>query len=232
MDQINISAKVLGQAALEDFCPRCFWIILKVANKLPWQIFPGIFSSIDAYTKKCVHALIEKGPDNPSWLDAMGEIVAWHKAPHFSKFKTTIPEYGITLTGVADDIFELVDGSFVIPDYKTAKYTETQDKLLPMYSIQLNGYKVIAEAGDFKNVSGLWIVYFQPETEEVFAKGMTGSNGFPMTFTAKPVQIKIDREGFDAALKRTREIYDMQKIPDGTTGCKDCENLQRILDIV
>ena len=36
MEQIKISAKNLGQVALEDFCPRCFWIKLKMANKLPW----------------------------------------------------------------------------------------------------------------------------------------------------------------------------------------------------
>lgn len=69
MEQIKISAKNLGQVALEDFCPRCYWIKLKTSNKLPYQIFPGIFSSIDAYTKKCAHALIEK--DNLSLTEAL-----------------------------------------------------------------------------------------------------------------------------------------------------------------
>lgn len=67
MEQIKISAKNLGAVAMPDFCPRCFWIKLKTANKLPWQIFPGIFSSIDAYTKHCVHAMI-KLPTLPGWL--------------------------------------------------------------------------------------------------------------------------------------------------------------------
>ena len=50
--QIRISAKHLGQLALADFCPRCFWIRLRCADKLPFQIFPGVFASIDSYTKK------------------------------------------------------------------------------------------------------------------------------------------------------------------------------------
>ena len=44
--QIQISAKNLGALALPAFCPRCFWIRMKCGGKLPYQIFPGIFSSI------------------------------------------------------------------------------------------------------------------------------------------------------------------------------------------
>ena len=46
--QLRISAKSLGELALPDFCPRCFWLKTKARGKLPFQIFPGIFSSIDA----------------------------------------------------------------------------------------------------------------------------------------------------------------------------------------
>jgi len=47
MTKLRISAKNLGELALSDFCPRCFWLKLH-AKRLPFQIFPGIFSSIDA----------------------------------------------------------------------------------------------------------------------------------------------------------------------------------------
>ena len=53
--QVRISARTLGAVALPDFCRRCFWIRLRVNNKLPFQIFPGIFSSIDSYNKRIVH---------------------------------------------------------------------------------------------------------------------------------------------------------------------------------
>jgi len=53
----HISAKTLGELALPDFCPRCFWLKLH-AKHIPYQIFPGIFSSIDAYTTRVVHAWI------------------------------------------------------------------------------------------------------------------------------------------------------------------------------
>ena len=51
MEPLRISAKNLGELAKPDFCPRCFWLRTH-AKRLPYQIFPGIFSSIDAYTKR------------------------------------------------------------------------------------------------------------------------------------------------------------------------------------
>ena len=57
---MRISAKDLGWLAVDDFCSRCFWIE-RHAKGLPYQVgFPGIFSSIDAYTKNIVDHLSSK----------------------------------------------------------------------------------------------------------------------------------------------------------------------------
>jgi len=227
-EQIKVSAKNLGQVGLADFCPRCYWVKLKARNKLPWQIFPGIFSSIDAYTKKVAHHFIDniltQDPPLPQWLADMGPVKGYlAKTPHWSKFSRDFPEYGITLNGVVDDIFYLQDGSHVIPDYKTAKYTENQDKLLPMYRIQLNGYAEIADACGFAPVSGLFLVYFQPETDTL--EGMTAGYGFDMAFFAKTVPVEIDKREFYAAMAKTREIFDRPRPPAGAAKCKDCAAL-------
>lgn len=71
-EQIRISAKNLGAVALPDFCPRCFWIKLKLHNRLPFQIFPGIFSSIDSYNKRIVHSWFDKHNAPPAWMRALG----------------------------------------------------------------------------------------------------------------------------------------------------------------
>ncbi len=47
-EPITISAKNLGALAMRNFCPRYFWIGMHM-DRLPYQIFPGIFSSIDSY---------------------------------------------------------------------------------------------------------------------------------------------------------------------------------------
>jgi hypothetical protein len=51
-EQIQISAKNLGALALLSFCMRCFWLRMKCHDKLPFQIFPGIFRALMDIPKK------------------------------------------------------------------------------------------------------------------------------------------------------------------------------------
>ena len=81
-NQIRISAKNLGALAMPDFCPRCFWLKLRMENKLPFQIFPGIFSSIDSYTKNIVHSWFDTHGCCPVWLSELGEIKGYVNPPH------------------------------------------------------------------------------------------------------------------------------------------------------
>lgn len=224
MDQIKISAKNLGAVAMPDFCPRCFWIKLKTANKLPWQIFPGIFSSIDAYTKHCVHAMIKQSPE---WLRSMGDIVGFEKVPHWSKLRYEDQENGILLTGAMDDILVCSDKSKVIPDYKTAKHTDNQDKLFPMYEAQLNGYALL-----YDSTARIFIVYMSPVTDEETAARSIGDKGFNMSFEAIPIPVNNDKSIIDRLFSKTRDIYEMKQAPAGITGCKDCEALNGIIDIL
>lgn len=224
MDQIKISAKNLGAVAMPDFCPRCFWIKLKVSNKLPWQIFPGIFSSIDAYTKHCVHAMINNPPE---WLKSMGDIIGYEKVPHWSKLKYEDQKNGILLTGAMDDILVCSDKSNIIPDYKTAKHTDNQDKLFPMYEAQINGYALL-----YDPKAKLFIVYMSPVTDEETASRNIGDKGFVLSFEATPIPINNDKSIVERLFARTRDIYEMESVPAGRPGCKDCDSLEGIIDII
>jgi hypothetical protein len=62
---LQISGKTLGGLAMPGSCRWCSWIRLHC--KLPFQIFPGIFSPIDAYTKKVVYGQLDRGTP-PPWL--------------------------------------------------------------------------------------------------------------------------------------------------------------------
>ena len=61
------------------------------------------------------------------------------------------------------DIFIMADGRYFIIDYKTAKYTDNQDKLLGMYRVQLNGYAYIFEKLGMGKIGGLGLVYYEPQ---------------------------------------------------------------------
>ncbi len=236
MKQIRISARTLGLLNLPDFCPNCFWIKLH-CKQFPFQIpMPGIFSSIDAYTKKVIHAVYEEHKRLPNCLQAIGDVKGYVDRLHYSWYNYEDEETGITLSGTPDDIFQLMDSSYHIADYKTAKVTKTQDKLFPLYDVQLNVYAYIAERltkrEPLSPVSGMCLIYFEPQTDgELMDFAL--EEGFDMRFkaTVKPVELKAN-EMIPPLLSQAREIYDMERPPEHIDDCKNSELLSQLMEIV
>jgi len=241
MDSIKISAKNLGQVALSDFCPRCFWIKLKSQFRLPFASFPGIFSSIDAYTKKAIHHMIDSSNERPSrqiksngsyfeypdWLAEIGDIAGYETIKHWSKSLYVDEKSGITLSGVPDDIFIRRDGTKATVDWETAKLSKTQDELMPMYEIQVNVYDIQT---NYK--SDLYLIYMEPLTEQSDAYDSFIDCGFSMYFSAKVVPIKRDRRIVREALTTVRDISEMPHAPSGKSDCKECEQLDKIISLL
>jgi hypothetical protein len=236
---LQISAKDLGALAMPDFCERCFWLNRHI-KPLPWQTFPGIFSSIDAYTKKCIHAMIDEDFDSHSslcspfsWLLELGPVVGYIEPPTWRTFK--VIGKNVTLTGSPDLILRMADGTIQIPDYKTAKYTEGQDKLMPIYEVQLNGYAWIAEQlKTYPRVSGISLIYFEPQTGDMDATDQRNwfSDGFSMKFkaTIKPLEIKPGM--ILTLLQRAWDIYSGPMPEAKNIQCKDCHSLNNILQVI
>jgi hypothetical protein len=233
MEQIRISAKNLGALALPSFCPRCFWIKMHSPG-LPFQIFPGIFSSIDSYTKKVIKIHFDRYAQMPSWLGEFGLHAKPVKAPHHSKFNVADEKTDVLLTGAPDEMLQKDDGSYIILDYKTSKYTQTQDSLLPMYEVQLNAYAYIGERQGFAPVSRLALVYMEPLTDlsPDHLDSILHEDGFLMGFGGHPLEIKLNCEKtIPPLLKEVRRIFDQPFPPTGNTECKDCKLLDELIRI-
>ena len=129
---LSISATELGAYAKGRFCARCAWVRLHVKT-LPYQSFPGIFSTIDRYNKLIVQGYFDRTRSLPSWLGQLGEVESYVHPPHWSKFAIIDKDTGVTLRGEADAIFKMADGSYTIVDYKTARYTPGQGAMFPNY---------------------------------------------------------------------------------------------------
>lgn len=232
-EQIRISAKNLGAIALPDFCARCFWIKLKLRNRLPFQIFPGIFSSIDSYNKRIVHSWFDQHNAPPDWLRAVGDVVGYREPPHYSKFQILDKSQGVLLTGSPDGVLVCRDRSHIIVDYKTAKYTGTQDDLYPMYEAQLNAYAFLGGQLGFSPVTGLALIYMEPITDEGSAAhdGNHRPDGFIMGFRANvhPVELKVGM--IPALTAKTREIFDSVAPPASNLHCKDCALLSELVQV-
>ncbi len=212
-----ISAKDLGQLVTEDFCPRCFWL-QRHFGKHP-QIFPGIFSTLDSLTKKSVKRSFENRSCCPDWLS----IKNIQRVVDFKKMNI-VTEYGDwILTGVPDDIFELTDKSYRIVDYKTAKYTAKQDKLLPMYRVQLNAYAFGFPSQGISPISKLALIYCEPN------ESLDNDSDFKLSFATNIHEIQLDISEIPKLLVQARKIVDLSIPPSPSENCKGiCTWLDRV----
>ncbi|MDH4223931.1 MAG: PD-(D/E)XK nuclease family protein [candidate division Zixibacteria bacterium] len=140
----------------------------------------------------------------------------------------------IILSGVPDEIFTLKDKSYFILDYKTARYTEKQDTLLPVYEVQLNGYAYIAESKGLSPVKNIALAYMEPQTglsqenvEEVITE-----EGFLLPFSGKIVMLDLKLDIIPELLKKVRDLYGQPDPPPGREECNDCQLLGNLIDIL
>lgn len=226
-----ISAKNLGFLALPDYCIRCFWIKCRMEFKFPYQIFPSIFIHLDLYQKKITNSYYDKNRCVPKWLQLLGSGAPMD-CPHWSKFYYTDPETNIKIRGVADEILLLQDDSIVILDYKTAKYTKNQDLLMPIYKTQLNCYALIAEKTMGLKVKKLALVYNEPVTDVDNIDNVIFDNGYNMRFKTHVVPISLDKNLVQDLLYIARDIINLKNPPEAENGCKDCERIDELLNLL
>jgi len=140
----------------------------------------------------------------------------------------------ILFTGVPDGIFIRPDSSYIIVDYKTARYTVAQGSLFPMYEIQLNGYALIGNERGFGPVSDLALVYMEPVTdkETTIHDGNYRDDGFALGFSPKIHRVDLNPGKIYPLLAQVREIYEMPGAPDSHTGCKNCESVEAMARLV
>jgi hypothetical protein len=230
---IRISGKNLGAFALPDVCGRCQWIKMRLQHRLPFGFFPGIFSSIDSYSKRIVHDHFDRNGCPPTWLEPIGDVVDYREPPHWSRFQMLDVTYQILLTGAPDGVFVRRDGSLVIADYKTARHTDAQDALRPMYETQLNAYALIAEFIGMGTVTGLALVYTEPVTDALHGNG-AGINdaGFNMRFDSHIVHIDRDEDSISSLLDRVRTLIDRPTPPPSRYGCRDCQQVEALIKLL
>ena len=231
--QLRISAKTLGLLALPTFCPRCFWVRMRCGDKLPFQIFPGIFASIDSYSKKVTERHVALRGRIPRWFDGFGDLGTPIPVPHWSKFNVVDPETNILLTGVPDEILRHQLRGLWIGDYKCARFSNTQDDLAQMYVTQLNAYAFIAPRVGLGSVYGLGLLYYEPVTDIAVTEvdALVGDDAFSMRFAPKLLPIKVQPDLIPLLLQRARDICDLPSVPTSAPGCRDCMLLDALVAV-
>lgn len=212
-----IGVKDLGNLVLPDFCPRCFWFE-RHFGPFPAR-FPGIFNVLDSVSKKSVRRSFFQRKRLPDWLNLpdVKELVRMEEVGRVENYynrKYLVAYHQKSdwmLRGAPDSIFRLKDGSLHIVDFKTARFTEKQDELFPLYEIQLNGYAILAHKIP---VSKLSLVYCEPKAE------LRNDEDFALEFRPKVVEIKMSKEKIPDLLMKAREIVNQKTPPPARPGCR------------
>jgi len=242
VSQISLTPRDLGPILFEDFCPRCFWFTKKfpLEDKHPFSSpMPGIVSIADYYIKRVVTWHIQKFTFLPSWI--LNQLNTFYLHLDFQSAKQIKPgnwkvslfDNNCILTGRADEVLEFSDGSWFIMDYKTASLTEYQKKLLPLYEAQLNAYAYLAQKKFKKSITGLALVYFDPEyknlKDEIILQRTKDHFFFGFKPTIIPVKL-MDPEWVEDLCRNLFEILSSDKPPKGKANCPGCNLLYEWLN--
>ena len=167
----------------------------------------------------------------PKWFDGFGKLGAPIDVPGWSKFQILDQETNIRLTGVPDEILRHPKRGLWIGDYKTARFSQTQDELAPMYEVQLNCYALIAPMIGLGSVYGLGLLYYEPVTdmEGVDPDSLARSDHFLLKFSPKIKPVDLQLGIIAPLLRRVREICDLTECPTGRPGCQDCAMLKTLI---
>ncbi len=234
-DGNRFSSKTLGELAMPSFCPRCFWIRMKLGNRVPFRTPPpGIFSSIDSYTKRYIEKLLDLG--------RLANLIP--ELSNASKIvKAVLPEMrhdypGGTafLTGVPDAIFSNLDSSFTIADYKTARFTEAQRSMLPLYEVQVRAYAVLARSSGLKPLNALLLIYLEPltgdESLSVELDAHPGHSG-EISIRLQPFVHSIKQNEYEVfqLLEKADRLLQLPDPPDPNPYCQNCKEIDRLKNL-
>ena len=232
-EAIEMSAKNLGAAVLPNMCPRCLWIKYKMQNRVPFEIFPAIFSQIDSYTKKHVEEHLRiHGKFPPAIDNLIPHLNTSLPVPTYKTFCSSFRGTNLVLRGTPDAVYLRRDEKVVIVDYKTAHF-KADDPLLPMYKIQLNVYGFLWQAIYDRPLAGLKLIYTDPLTD-ADAAGLdenTTPSGFKLGFDAHILNVEMDLESVFWACKIAEGILSKEKCPEGREGCPNCQKVNRMVEV-
>ena len=234
-DVISVSAKRLGLTYMDNFCPRCFWLLQKLKGSPAYAIFPSIFSKIDSYTKHAFHDHFDTFGEAPPCLKGLGTITQYVEPPTHQIFRYET-KCGLILNGSPDAMFRMKDGTITIADYKTAVFPTGADKdpLHVQYAVQLNVYGYLAERLGYGTVSNLSLIYTTPCTtkEEAHARACCSKEGFKMDFKVQLQKVSLLMEFIEAGAEAAKKLLDHDDPPESREGCKECRQVKRMLDLL
>jgi hypothetical protein len=105
---------------------------------------------------------------------------------------------------------------------------------MPIYETQLWGYAQLAQHYRLGDVSSAALVYFGNTLKDFESEplDLLTKKGLRVPFEVKIHQVDVDLDELVNLLNTFRKYIDMDNPPDGREGCKNCERVNRMYQIL
>jgi hypothetical protein len=140
-------------------------------------------------------------------------------------------ETGVIVTARADMMIRKPDKTICLLDLKTSKPDGGGKAFLPQYEVQVIGYSWVTEQAGVGAVSAAGLVYCDIQVDRLKESPMKykTSTGIIVPFDFKIHKVKLDFSRLTKCLKEVKKVWNAERPPRGTDGCKDCQLLTRLL---
>jgi hypothetical protein len=229
-DPFKISARNAGATAVESYCPRCFWYLLRL-KRLPFNITPGILNYMEQMQKAFVKGHLAKHRRLPA---AFGPFADCTKPVDFPYAMEALhSETGVIVTARPDMMLLTPKRKTALLDLKTSKPDGGGKVFHPQYEVQVVGYSWVAQENGIGPIEKTGLVYCWADTEAFKEDPLSykTDNGISVPFKFKGEEVPLDLSRLTKALKESKRIWQLSQPPRGRDKCKDCALFARIFDL-
>ena len=193
----------------------------------PKAFFPGLPSTVDKLLKNKFDNYRKKGELPPELatlkednnavqlFNDQDKLEEWRDYKRGLRWKD---EKGNVLFGAIDDLL-IIDGKFVILDYKTKG--DDNLKVYDAYQRQMDLYTYLLSKMGFNVDERAYLLFFWP-------LGLTQNN--TMMFSTRPVEIKTSIKNAESILKEVDELLSKDTPPKASSYCSYCKWTKQTLD--
>jgi len=225
-NELRISPSKIGMLCDPNFCPLCYWRLLRLKFKKPYTFpMPAILQKMDKQQKNLVTATLANKKPLPKYFGPFCDSV---RALDHDSVSGLHEPTGLTLYGKPDLVLANENGEVSIIDNKTAKVKEYDHPLAANYRAQVNFYGYVLENSEYQyTIDKLAILYYEmsvAEDDEVLK--LVNDDCMMARLMPTLVEVEYDPESILEPLFETvRELIDAKQPPAGAEGCQDCEKL-------
>ncbi|HZQ25297.1 MAG TPA: hypothetical protein VFA89_21090 [Terriglobales bacterium] len=227
---LKTSARNAGQVALDKFCPRCCWYLLRI-KKWPFQMaMPGIMFFLEQVEKATILAHLKQANKLPDYFGPFAGCTAPVDFPF--RMEHMHPESNVLLTAQVDMILRTSSKNLAVLDLKTSRIGGGGSVFLPQYEIQVIGYSWVTQACKIGKVETGGLIYCQIQHEEFKQDPLSyaDENGILVPFHFTPHVVELDYDKLTECLVELNGLWNTPHPPRGRENCADCALLSRVLD--